>query len=35
MSRENIYVSIIEKIFRSKFKPGMRAVDFEREEIAY
>ena len=33
MSRENIYVSIIEKIFRSKFKPGMREVDFEREEI--
>lgn len=33
MSRRNIYVSIIEKLFRSKFKPGMREVDFEREEI--
>ena len=33
MSRQNIYVSIIEKIFRSKFKPGMRQVDFQREEI--
>jgi hypothetical protein len=33
VSRQKIYVSIIEKIFRSKFKPGMRGVDFEREEI--
>ena len=33
MSRQKIYLSIIEKIFRSKFKPGMREVDFEREEI--
>ncbi len=33
MSRQKIYVSIIEKIFRSKFKPGMREVDFEREDI--
>ncbi len=33
MSRPKIYLSIIEQLFRSKFKPGMRAVGFEREEI--
>jgi hypothetical protein len=33
MSQQKIYSSIIEKIFHSKFKPGMRAVDFEREDI--
>lgn len=33
MSRQKIYVSIIERIFRSKFTPGMRQIDFEREEI--
>lgn len=33
MSRQKIYVSILEKIFRSKFKPGMRQVEFQREEI--
>ncbi|MBI2496075.1 MAG: endonuclease [Candidatus Omnitrophica bacterium] len=33
MSRQKIYASIIEKLFRSKFKLGMREVDFEREEI--
>lgn len=33
MKRQNIYLSIIEKIFRSKYKPGMREVDFEREDI--
>ena len=33
MSRQKIYVSIIAKIFRSKFKPGMRDLDFEREDI--
>jgi hypothetical protein len=33
MSEKRIYSSIIEKIFHSKFKPGMREVDFEREDI--
>lgn len=33
MAKKKIYSSIIEKIFLSKFKPGMRQVDFEREEI--
>src|SRR6266542_438786 len=31
--RKQIYASIIEKIFASKFKPGMKEVDFEREDI--
>lgn len=33
MSRQRIYSSIIERIFLSKFKRGMRQVDFEREDI--
>ncbi len=33
MSRQNMYASIIEKIFLSKYKPGMREVEFEREDI--
>lgn len=33
MTREPMYSSIIERIFLSKFKPGMRQVDFEREDI--
>jgi len=33
MSKPGIYLSIIEAIFRSKFKAGMREIDFEREEI--
>ncbi len=35
MSRKNknVYSSIIEKIFHSKFRPGMREVAFEREDI--
>lgn len=33
MSQQNVYASIIEKIFLSKFKRGMREVDFEREDI--
>lgn len=33
VSQQKIYVSIIEKIFRSKFTTGMREVGFEREEI--
>lgn len=31
---KNMYSSIIEKIFFSKFKKGMRELDFEREDIA-
>jgi hypothetical protein len=31
--RKQIYASIIEKIFESKFRPGMKDVDFEREDI--
>jgi hypothetical protein len=31
--RKQIYASIIEKIFESKFKSGMTEVDFEREDI--
>jgi len=30
---KNRYQQIIEKIFQSKFKPGMKAIDFERTEI--
>lgn len=33
MKRKNRYSAIIEKIFTSKFKPGMREVDFAREEF--
>lgn len=33
MSKQKIYVSIIEKIFHSRFKPGMKEIDFERKEI--
>lgn len=33
MTNQKIYVSIIEKIFRSRFKRGMKEIDFEREEI--
>jgi hypothetical protein len=31
--KKNRYAAIIEKIFTSKFKPGMRTVDFAREEL--
>ncbi len=31
--RKQIYASIIEKIFQSKFKPGVKEIDFEREDI--
>ena len=34
MSQQKVYSSIIERIFLSKFKPGMREVDFERQDIA-
>ncbi len=33
MKLKNRYSAIIEKIFASKFKPGMRVVDFAREEF--
>lgn len=33
MKRTNRYAAILERIFASKFKPGMRQVDFERAEI--
>ena len=32
-SRKPIYASIIERIFESKFRPGLREIDFEREDI--
>ena len=34
MVQESAYSLIIERIFASKFKPEMREVDFEREDIA-
>jgi len=34
MGKQSRYSSIIEKIFLSKFKAGMREVDFQREDIA-
>jgi hypothetical protein len=33
VSRRNIYSLIIEKVFQSKFKLGMREVEFEREDL--
>lgn len=33
MRQPNVYTQIIEKIFLSKFKRGIREVDFEREDI--
>ncbi len=33
MNQKNVYTAVIERIFQSKFKPGMRDLDFEREEI--
>lgn len=33
MGKPNIYAAIIEAIFLTKFRPGMGAVDFEREDI--
>lgn len=33
MNEESIYSLVIEAIFRSKFRPGMRDVSFEREDI--
>jgi hypothetical protein len=34
MNQKNVYTAIIEEIFVSKFKAGMREVDFERDELA-
>ena len=34
MSSKNRYSSIIERIFLSKFRKGIREIEFEREEIA-
>jgi DNA methylase len=34
MNQKNVYTAIIEKIFASKYKAGMREVAFEREELA-
>jgi hypothetical protein len=33
MKKPRIYARIIENIFHSKFKPGIKEVDFEREDI--
>jgi hypothetical protein len=33
MVREQMYSSIIEKIFQSKYKPGLRRIAFGREEL--
>ena len=34
MSKPKVYISIIEEIFKSKFKEGMTQVDFKRSDIA-
>jgi hypothetical protein len=34
MSQSSIYSAIIEKLFLAKYKPGMRTVEFQREDIA-
>lgn len=33
MNQKNVYTAIIERIFHSKYKPGTREVNFEREEL--
>lgn len=33
MARKNVYTSIIEAIFLATFKPGLRELDFRREDI--
>lgn len=33
MNPKNVYTAIIERIFHSKYRPGTREVDFEREEL--
>lgn len=34
MNQKNIYTAIIERVFHSKYQPGTREIDFEREELA-
>lgn len=34
MNQKNVYTLIIERIFESKYAPGKRELDFEREELA-
>ncbi|MFZ0913079.1 MAG: DNA methyltransferase [Candidatus Korobacteraceae bacterium] len=34
MNQKNVYTAMIERIFASKYKSGMREVDFERGELA-
>jgi hypothetical protein len=34
MARQNAYTAIIERIFLTRYRPGMREVEFEREDIA-
>ena len=33
MNQKNVYIAIIERIFHSKYQPGTREVDFEREDL--
>jgi hypothetical protein len=33
MKRRNVYTTIVEGIFHSKFRIGMREVGFERQDI--
>lgn len=33
-NQKNVYTQIIERIFESKYQPGRRELDFEREELA-
>jgi len=33
MSEQKIYSSVIEDIFKSKYRKGMKTVDFERTDI--
>jgi DNA methylase len=34
MNQKNVYTAIIERIFESKYRQGMREVGFERDELA-
>ncbi|MBI3876679.1 MAG: endonuclease, partial [Verrucomicrobia bacterium] len=33
MKSKNRYAAIIERIFKSRFKPGLTELEFEREEM--
>ena len=33
LAKKNIYTSIIERIFQTRYTPGLREVDFEREDL--